>query len=341
MSHIKYSDAQKFRALQMLSAGANITFVSLKFQCSERTLWRWKAKFDGTKESLKNKSSRPHTKHPTAHTPAEESAIIQELSVRPGISLNELYGLLCCDFGYTRNIASLYKFLKKGGFYAQNKKEVYIPKEYHTPHKLGEKWQMDVKFVPSNCRIGKAYRNKYFQYTMIDEGSRERFIFAYDEISANATVDFVGRAILHFGYKPKIIQTDNGREFTPVKSKNKELMTHGFDRLCEKLKIEHKLIRAYTPRHNGKVERSHRNDQKRFYDHIKFNSLNDLRSQMADYLKRSNSIPSSALRFNRGGRSILLSPLQRREELLAEKFTLAVFLKNTNENKLLNFVKYC
>ena len=320
MSHIKYSDAQKFRALQMLAAGAGITYVSLKFQCSERTLWRWKARFDGTKESLKNKSSRPHSKHPNAHTDQEVSAIVQELANNPGISLNELWGVLRVDFGYSRNIASLWKFLKKTGYYDQGKREEYVPQEYHTPVNIGEKWQMDVKFVPSNCRVGKAYRNKYFQYTMIDEASRERFIFAYDELSANATVDFVRRAILAFGYKPKMIQTDNGREFTPVYSKNKELMTHAFDRLCERLKIEHRLIRAYTPRHNGKVERSHRNDQQRFYNHMKFNSLDDLRNQMSDYLKRSNNIPSSALRFIRNGRSILLTPNQRREELMTEMF---------------------
>ena len=31
-----------------------------------------------------------------------------------------------------------------------------------------------------------------------------------------------------------------------------------------RLGIRHKLIRPYTPRHNGKVERSHREDQRRF-----------------------------------------------------------------------------
>ena len=29
--------------------------------------------------------------------------------------------------------------------------------------------------------------------------------------------------------------------------------------------IQHKLIKPYTPRHNGKVERSHRKDNEYFY----------------------------------------------------------------------------
>ena len=40
---------------------------------------------------------------------------------------------------------------------------------------------------------------------------------------------------------------------------------HSLKPLPPNLGIRHKLIRPYTPRHNGKVERSHREDQKRFY----------------------------------------------------------------------------
>lgn len=49
---------------------------------------------------------------------------------------------------------------------------------------------------------------------MIDEASREHFIFPYKEQSGFSTVDFVKRAITYFGYIPKMIQTDNGAEFT-------------------------------------------------------------------------------------------------------------------------------
>ena len=35
-----------------------------------------------------------------------------------------------------------------------------------------------------------------------------------------------------------------------------------FETAAAQLGIRHKLIRAYTPRHNGKVERSHHEDQK-------------------------------------------------------------------------------
>lgn len=71
------------------------------------------------------------------------------------------------------------------------------------------------------------------------------------------------RAIIYFEYIPKCIQTDNGLEFTRHKD-SKESGIHLFDRLCLYLGIEYKLIKPRTPRHNGKVERSHKNDQAKF-----------------------------------------------------------------------------
>ena len=80
-----------------------------------------------------------------------------------------------------------------------------------------------------------------------------------------------------------------------------------FDVLCNELKIEHKLIRPRTPRHNGKVERSHRNDQNRFYNYLKFYSYEDLQTQMKAYLKRSNNIPMQVLGW--------ISPIEKRNKI--------------------------
>lgn len=103
--------------------------------------------------------------------------------------------------------------------------------------------------------------DKFYQYTVIDEGSRERFIFPFKEKSSHSTVQFLQMAIKHFGYQPQILQTDNGFEFTHFRE-TKQI--HPLDSICQKLGIEHKCIRPRTPRHNGKVERSHRNDKELF-----------------------------------------------------------------------------
>ena len=96
--------------------------------------------------------------------------------------------------------------------------------------------------------------------------------------------------------------------FTHISKTNR---IHPFDTLCNSLNIEHKLIRPRTPRHNGKVERSHRNDQQRFYQFLKFYSYDDLLKQMKAYLRRSNNIPMQVLGW--------ISPLEKREQLIKTK----------------------
>lgn len=74
-------------------------------------------------------------------------------------------------------------------------------------------------------------------------------------------------------------------------------------------------IRPYTPRHNGKVERSHRNDQERFYNTLSFSSFSELKDKMQEYLERSNNIPSTALK-SLDGKKFVMSPREKRKELM-------------------------
>lgn len=294
----------KYYATRLYRNGYSISFVCRRYKISKSSLIRWNKKFDGTKESLIDKSHKPLTPHPNAHTELEIKWIKDLIRRNPHISMSELYGKLRTERGYSRTAPSLFRVLRKLGFYVDKEKHnKYIPKKYDTPTDIGIKWQLDVKYVPKQCYSGTT-PDKFYQYTIIDEASRERFIYPYKEQSSYSTVDFVKRAIIYFGYKPKTIQTDNGFEFTH----HKETKTiHPFDLLCDSLNIEHKLIRPRTPRHNGKVERSHRNDQNRFYNYLKFYSYDDLKYQMKNYLNRSNNIPMQVLGW--------ISPIEKRNKI--------------------------
>ena len=288
----------KFYAVSMYRNGAPASFVCRKYHISKSSLSRWNRKFDGTKESLIDKSHKPLSKHPNAHTDVEIKWIHNYLRRNPHITLCELWYKLKLNKGYSRHPASLYRFLKKIGFYNQiNIKNTskYQPKPYDTPSNIGVKWQIDVKFVPNECKCNLPFDKKYYQYTCIDEASRERFIYHYDSHNPSDTVDFIQRCFLFYGYKPKEIQTDNGTEFTWNQAKIKKL--HPLDVLCINENIYHHKIKPRTPRHNGKVERSHRNDNERFYNYLKFYSLDDLRYQAKLYLKRSNNIPMAVLNY--------------------------------------------
>ncbi len=308
-----YSAQEKLKALNLLKL-SSIEFVAHRYHCTIQTIYRWKRIFDGTIDSLKNGSCRPKSKHPNAHTDLEIKHILNLLKRNPNIGLNELYGKLRVNYGYSRNPVSLYRFLRKNGYFKnllKRRKYNYKPKKYFTPLHIGEKMQLDVKVIPFECRSSSVpFDLKFYQYTIIDEATRERFIFPYMEQCADSTIDFVKRAINYFGYVPKIIQTDNGKEFTFLKENNK---IHKFDSFCNQFGIIHKLIKPRTPRHNGKVERSHRNDNERFYKFLKFYSYKDLVQQMKLYLIRSNNIPSISLKWK--------SPIEKRKELLFIDFS--------------------
>jgi transposase InsO family protein len=162
----------------------------------------------------------------------------------------------------------------------------------------GERVQIDVKVVPRHCIANPELG--LFQYIAIDEYSHLRFLGAYPEQSTYSSADFLKKAVQWFarrGAHVECIQTDDGFEFTNRFSPSKKHLPTLFEATAAKLHIRRKLIRLYTPRHNGKVERSHREDQKRFYDKHSFYSLADFGGQLAVHQNRSNNIPMRPLNW--------------------------------------------
>jgi transposase InsO family protein len=296
----------KLKAVVAYRKSKDIDYVCRRYHISKASLMRWNKQYDGSTESLVPKSHRPHRQHPNAHTEQELKWIRDYHRRNPNISISELYGKLREEKAYTRHPGSLYRVFVRLGYRQKvesTKKKSKHNGKYETPIALGEKWQMDVKYVPTACYSGKD-EQQFYQYTIVEEASRKRFIYAYEEQSSYSTVDFFMRAIIFFGYVPKMIQTDNGSEFSHFKKTDR---VHPLDVFCHKYGIIHKLIRPRTPWHNGKVERSHRNDQERFYNFLKFYSFHDLQEQMKRYLRRSNNIPMQVLHWK--------SPNRQQQEL--------------------------
>ena len=65
----------------------------------------------------------------------------------------------------------------------------------------------------------------------------------------------------------------------------------------ETLGIQHKLIKPYTPRHNGKVERSHRKDNEYFYASHHFFSFEDFLKQLDVWNRTYNNFPMRPLNW--------------------------------------------
>lgn len=174
--------------------------------------------------------------------------------------------------------------------------ELFKEKPYEQMTHPGERVQVDVKVVPRSCVADPELR--LFQYTATDEFTRLRFLAAYPEQSAYSSADFLRKLTAWYarrGIQVECVQTDNGFEFTNRFSNSKRDLQTLFEKPAAELGIRHKLIRPYTPRHNGKVERSHREDQKRFYSCHDFYSLDDFAKQLAVHHSRSNNLPMRPL----------------------------------------------
>jgi transposase InsO family protein len=177
-------------------------------------------------------------------------------------------------------------------------KRSVVPKPYEQMRYPGERIQVDVKVVPRRCITDPDL--KLYQYTAIDEKTRLRFLYAYEEQSTYSSADFIERAILWFrqrGVEVQCVQTDNGFEFTNRFSSSKRNIPTLFETTLARYGVLHKLIRPYTPRHNGKVERSHREDQKRLYATHSFYSLKDFGVQLAAHQYRTNKLPMRPLNW--------------------------------------------
>lgn len=116
MRGMRFTANQKKHALKLwLEEKEDITKVAYKTKCDERTLWRWKAKYDGTLESLENGSTVPHTPSPKAHTQSEIEHIKKIFEENPDISYAEAYGVLRTEFAYSRTYFGFWRFVSKNG----------------------------------------------------------------------------------------------------------------------------------------------------------------------------------------------------------------------------------
>ena len=266
-----------------------VTKAAIKYNVNRQYIYRWKRRYNGDIQSLANKSHRPHH-HPNQHTEAELQKIKNFRRRNPNTGLVVLWVKLRRS-GYTRSITGLYRVLRRQGQMAvklPNPK--YIPKPYEKMRFPGERVQIDVKFVPEACIVGDAAGEKFYQYTAIDEFSRWRYLEAFQEHSTYSSAQFLEHLIKAAPFKILCVQTDNGTEFT------KRLLPGDngpslFETRLEQAGIRHKLIRPYTPRHNGKVERSRRKDNEYFYASHKFYSFEDFKNQLAVRCRNYNRFP--------------------------------------------------
>ena len=306
-------EARKRQAVVKLACRKGKSYAADKYGVSLSSVKRWCKRYDGTWQSLKERSHRPKH-HPRQHT-AQEETLIRE-SMRQSFFRYGWDGAYASakEAGYTRSYSGFIYAARRMGLNGDMVEKCSPRKHDRRYPELsvpGEKVQIDVKEVPYCCLKGAAKRDgkHLYQWTAIDECTRVRFVYGFEEHTPENSVKFLKMLQKVFPFHIQTVQTDNGTEFTYKYISDTE--ESPFDRALTAAGIAHKLIPPRTPWHNGKVERSHRNDQRYFYDWEKFSDVEELNRKLKAHLTWSNRKPMRTL----GGKSPL--------ELLREKLAAA------------------
>ena len=295
--NILTQEARKRQAVVKLALRKGKSFAARIYGVSLSSVKRWEKRYDGENwRSLVERTHRPHS-HPRQHNEAEEMIISKAFwKVHERYGWDGVYAEARAN-GYTRSLSGMIYAAKRLGLVEQQKKRPARRHDRRYPELTvpGEKVQIDVKEVPFSCLRGSLVRNgkHLYQWTAIDECTRIRFVYGFEEHTPENSVKFLRMLTKAFPFKIQTVQTDNGTEFTYKYISDTEECP--FDAELRELKIAHVLIPPRTPWHNGKVERSHRNDQKYFYDWETFRSVEELNRKLAKHLDWSNNKPMRTL----------------------------------------------
>lgn len=173
------------------------------------------------------------------------------------------------------------KILKKENLVKKYRVKKIKYKYIRAERRPGELIEIDVKYVP-----GSIKNQRYYQYTAIDTASRWRYLTVYSAQENHLSIRFLEEVMERFPYRIMAIKTDNHPIFTNFyTSTNKRSdMTvktiHPLDIFCAKNGMIHYLIDKGKPSQNGTVERSHGEDQRKFYQENKFKNVKDLKRKL-------------------------------------------------------------
>src|ERR1035437_7741660 len=245
----------------------------------KRSLERWVALFKSKGEAgLEPKSTEPKTQ--AEETPIWIKERIVEIRKKTKKCALKIHWQLEKE-GMIIHERTIGKILKKEGLVRKYRIKKIKYKYIRAERQPGELIEIDVKYVP-----GRVANRRYYQYTAIDTASRWRYLKIYSEQTNYHSILFLEEVIQKFPYKIQAVKTDNGSIFTNYylgtnKRSDVTIKTpHALDLFCRGKNIIHYLIDPGKPAQNGTVERSHREDQQKFYEQNKFKSFKDLQIKL-------------------------------------------------------------
>lgn len=283
---------------------------------SESSIKRWLKVFKtGGLDALEPVSTKPKTQ--PNETPIWIKERVIELRKETKLCAQKLHWRLLKQ-GLDVPLSTIGKILKDEGLVRKYRVRKIKYKYIKAERKAGELVEIDVKYVP-----GQVAGKRYFQYTAIDTASKWRHLEVYDEQTNFHSILFLQKIISIFPHKIQAIKTDNGSIFTNyytsmTKRSDMTVKTiHALDLFCKQQDIIHYLIDPGKPAQNGTVERSHREDQEKFYEQNKFRSFLDLKTKIRVWNDYYNNLEHCSLNGKTPNEMLGLFELKKVSEVVS------------------------
>lgn len=204
--------------------------------------WMKKAPFDG-RQTIPTRSSRPH-RHPNSLSMGIIDAIKTYRRKRERCS--EVIHEELRRHGIIVSLSSVKRTLSRAGMLRKRSpwKRIHITEPRPEATSAGNLVQIDtIHIVPL---IGK----RFYVYTLIDVASRWAYAEISERINTHRSFQFVKRAQKYSSFQFKMIQSDNGSEFSTW-----------FTEHIQKLGMKHRHSRVRQSNDNAHVERFNRTVQ--------------------------------------------------------------------------------
>lgn len=277
----------------------NVALICRQYGIHRSKFYYWKKRLDvppvkpggwvSRYHRLKAYSRKPQT-NPKDYSEDLVKKIVR-IRKRTNRGADHIWFLLRDRYMIYVSVSGINKVLKREGLITERRKKRRRTNTYEAPIYLpGEKIQIDVKYVQlkdgGTKRRGKNYRWVY-QYTAIDIATGIKCKLIYETHDNRSSIDFLTKVRLFYPFPLKVIQTDNGFEFTWRLTPHIN-GTHPFTVQCELFGYQHYLIPPAYPRSNSHVERTHRIDVEEVYRGRTFTSLKQLQKRNMLSLKYFN-----------------------------------------------------
>lgn len=193
------------------------------------------------------------------------------------------------DHGLRLGRYRIERFLRKQGLLkkVRRKKKSKHTRKVKVDHP-GLFTQIDVKYVTRALKSGA----RAYVYSFVDHASKWRFKRAYEMFGNLQTKMFMEELLLRVPFSIRMIQSDNGAEFTNrFLSHLDDPKPHLLDEICQAHGIRHKLIPPGEKELQGLVERNHRQDDEELYHRLerKIETVSGLNTELDAYVTWANA----------------------------------------------------